>query len=137
MIYIKEEQNMNKKTKIDWIIHHVTDDTFIDGACNAHTHLTNYDHQDFQVVLNLPSRELGRILNTFGLWVQSGQKFYAGQYVENIYDDCPVRLDEFEETGRKVLRVVIPDMNNKFPEDPECAYPYNIQKLTENELGSL
>lgn len=54
--------------------------------------------------------------------------------MEGIFLDCPVRLDEFEETGRKVLRVIIPDAANRFPEDPECTNPYNYQLIPTDEL---
>ena len=67
------------------------------------------------------------ILNTFGLWVQAGRRFHNGELVEGIYLDCPVRLQEFEETGRTVFRVVIPDKHNRFPEDTNCEYPYTLQ----------
>lgn len=63
---------------IDWIIHLVANGAcdecgkeekgFLPYTCNAHTHgMEKYDHPDFQVVLSLPPREIGRILNTLGL----------------------------------------------------------------------
>ena len=36
-------------------------------------------------------------------------------------------LQEFDEGGRTVLRVVIPDGKNRFPEDTNCEYPYTLQ----------
>ena len=100
---------------IDWIIHLVANGAcdecgkeekgFLPYTCNAHTHgMEKYGHPDFQVVLSLPPREIGRILNTLGLRVQEGERFQAGRYVSGIYADCDIRLDEFRETGRNVLR---------------------------------
>lgn len=131
--------------KIDWIIHFVAngacDDCgkeesgFINYACNAHTHgMERYGHKDFQLVLRLPMDEVGRILNTFGAMVQSGRSFHSGELVTGIYEDCPVRLDEFEETGRQVLRVVIPDKYNAFPEDERCMDTYRLQLLPTDSL---
>ena len=54
--------------------------------------------------------------------------------ISGIYEDCKVRLDEFEETGRKVLRVVIPDKYNRFPEDECCMDTYRIQLLKTEAL---
>ena len=102
---------------------------------NAHTHgLERYGHLDFQMVLFLPTEEIGRILNTLGLRVQSGERFRSGDMVSGIYEDCDVRLDEYEETGRKVLRVIIPDANNIFPGEGDCMLPYCLQLLKTDEL---
>ena len=131
--------------KIDWVIHLVANGAcdecgeietgFLPYMCNAHTHgLERYGHLDFQMVLFLPTEEIGRILNTLGLRVQSGERFRSGEMVSGIYEDCDVRLDEYEETGRKVLRVIIPDANNIFPEEGDCMLPYCLQFLKTDEL---
>lgn len=127
------------KHKIDWIIHAVCnglpcadcgkmENSFVPGACNFHTHgLAKYGHPDLQIVIDYPPQEIARILNTIGLRIQAGEHFSSGDLIKGIYEDCDVRLDTFEETGRNVLRVIIPDKFNRFPEDPNCAYPYNLQ----------
>ena len=131
--------------KIDWLIHLVANGAcdecgevetdFLPYTCNAHTHgLERYGHLDFQMVLFLPTEEIGRILNTLGLRVQSGERFQSGDMVSGIYEDCDVRLDEYEETGRKVLRVIIPDANNIFPGEGDCTLPYCLQLLKTDEL---
>ena len=112
---------------IDWIIHLVANGAcdecgkeekgFLPYTCNAHT-----------------PREIGRILNTLGLRVQEGERFQAGRYVSGIYADCDIRLDEFRETGRNVLRAVIPDRQNRFPEDPQCEEPYRLQSMDTEDL---
>ena len=133
--------------KINWIIHCVAngacgeggfEDCMLPKTCNAHTHgMEQYGHLDFQLVLRFDFREVCRILNTLGLRVQAGEKFQAGDLVYGIYDDCQVRLDEYHETGRTLLRVVIPDKNNKFPEDSRCTDWYPLQLLSTEELMIL
>ena len=56
------------KRRIDWIIHAVsngipcadcgkTENSFIPGACNFHTHgLAKYGHPDLQIVIEYPRR---------------------------------------------------------------------------------
>lgn len=82
----------------------------------------------------MPPEDMGYVLNTFGLRVQEGERFKAGDMVEGIFLDCPVRLDEFDESGRKVLRDIIPDSRNRFPEDSNCDYPYSYQLVPTDEL---
>lgn len=132
--------------KIDWIIHccangaacsecGTVETGFIPNTCNAHTHgMEKYHHMDFQMVLFLPFEEIGRILNTLGLRVQAGERFQSGDMVSGIYEDCDIRLDVYEETGRTVLRVMIPDKYNIFPEDGQCMPVYRLQLLKTEAL---
>lgn len=114
--------------KIDWIIHYVFDTVGPGGIINAHTHgMEHYQHPDFQVVLNFPPEHIAYLLNNMGLRVQRGERFTAGSFVNGIYSDCPIRLDQFHETGRDVLRLIIPDRRNRFPEDAACEPKYKVQ----------
>ena len=133
------------KRKTDWIIHLVANGAcdacgkkekgFLPNLCNAHTHgMEKYAHPDFQLVLSLPIQEIGRILNELGFRVRAGERFKPGDMVSGIYEDCHVRLDEFEESGRKVLRVIIPDTRNRFPEEEQCGDMYRLQLLKTAEL---
>ena len=88
------------------------------------------------MVLHTNPKDMGYILNSLGIRVQNGEKFKAGDMVSGIFLDCDVRLDEFEECDRKVLRVIIPDGKNRFPEDPACDYPYAFQTWPLERLES-
>ena len=88
------------------------------------------------MVLPYPQKEVCRILNTLGLRVQAGERFKNGDLISGIYEDCDVRVTEFEETGRTVLRVIVPDKDNRFPENPNCEYPYTLQTFTTEFLCS-
>lgn len=125
---------MKNKNEIDWIIHKIINDYGPGNLTNAHTHgMARYNHLDFQVVLNLPPEHVGYLLNSMGARVQNGERFHAGNMIYGLYDDCPVRLDEFRETGRSVLRLIIPDKYNLFPENPHCmdTYKYQIMPMFE------
>ena len=133
---------------VDWIIHLVangvvcevcgkTESSFIPGFCNAHTHgMEKYGHLDFQMVLRCQDAEIAYILNSLGRAVQNGARFSDGQYVTGIFEDCAIQLKEFEESGRTVLRVIIPDGNNSFPDEFGCQYPY-IMQLMETDAFML
>ena len=133
------------KGKIDWLIELCEngicpecgkhEKNFHEYVCNAHTHgMEKYGHPDFQLVLRFSNEEIMWILNTLGLLVQSGRVFKAGDLVSEIYEDCCVRLDTFEETGRTVLRAIIPDNNGRWPEDSECMENYRLQLLKTDEI---
>lgn len=125
---------MKNTNKINWIIHKVINDYGSGNLTNAHTHgMGQYHHLDFQVVLNLPPKHIAYLLNSMGFKVQSGERFHAGDMIYGLYEDCPVRLDEFRETGRTILRLIIPDKYSLFPEDPDCmdAYKYQIMPMFE------
>ena len=74
------------------------------------------------------------ILNALGERVSNGEKFNAGDYVKGIFEDCDVRLDIFEESGRDVLRVIVPDANNIFPDEEGCRSSFCHQMLPTEEL---
>jgi len=121
--------------KLNWLIHYVADDGGIEYMANSHTHgMDQYGHTDFQVVMNLGSQEISRLLNTMGIRVRDGERFYASNMVKGLYLDCNIRLDSVMETGRRVLRLVIPDKHNRFPEDPRCMAPYKYQTKTMFEI---
>lgn len=132
--------------EVDWVIHFIANGVvceecgemeqgFIPNACNAHTHgMDKYRHPDFQLVIQYPLKIVGYILNSLGKRVRAGEKFHNGEYVTGIFEDCPIRLDEFEESGRKVLRAVIPDKNGLFPECEECDPRYRVQLFKTEEL---
>ncbi|RFZ76103.1 hypothetical protein DS742_25350 [Lacrimispora amygdalina] len=133
------------KQKVDWIIHCCengacdecgrVETNFLPYTCNAHTHgMERYEHMDFQMVLHLGHREIMRILNTLGLRVQAGERFKDGDMVAGIYEDCNIRLTKYIETGRWVLRVIIPDKYNVFPEDDHCMETYRLQLLKTDAL---
>lgn len=132
--------------KKNWIIHLCAngviceicgkvENGFLPQTCNAHTHgMEKYHHMDFQVVLALPVEEIADILNTLGMRVQAGERFHNGDLVSGIFEDCDIRLDEYEETGRTVLRVIIPDANNIFPDDDRCMPIFRVQLLETEDL---
>ncbi len=81
------------------------------------------------MVLNLPQEHICYLLNTMGMQVQGGETFRNGDMVSGIYENCIMRLKKIRETGRDVLRLIIPDKHNRFPEGKNCMEPYRHQEL--------
>ena len=130
------------KNQYNWIIHYVTNNTgkveegenkakkyFPDYMCNVHTHgLNAYTHKDFQVVLDIGRESTVFLLNSLAEKVRDGEVFSDGEKIKGVYADCEVKLASVKEGNRDVLRVLIPDENNRFPGDEGCSYPYSEQE---------
>lgn len=114
---------------VDWFIHYVFDASDIPGIANIHTHgLEKYNHLNFQLVLSVGTDEAKYILNTMSRRVQKGEIFHEGDMVSDIFDDCDVLLKKYHETGRDVLRIIVPDSDNRFPGEEGCEEPYSHQE---------
>ena len=44
-------------------------------------------------------------------------------------------LPKIFENHKYIYRVIIPDDENRFPEDPDCTYPYSYQLVPTDELS--
>jgi len=126
--------------KVDWIYHYVAngvqcgecgevENSFPQYVCDAHTHgMNRYNHLEFQVIIDYGPEEVGRLLNTMGRRVQNGERFKNNDVVKGLYLDCDVHLWEMSDaSGRSVLRLIIPDKQNRMPE--KADYPYSMQML--------
>lgn len=127
------------KKEIDWVIHYVAngvkcsvcgeeENGFPQYICDAHTHgMDRYKHPEFQVVLNYGMDEVGRLLNTMGCRVRDGERFRDGDLVKGLYEDCDILLREMPDcNGKALLRLIIPDKQNRWPEQAEEPYTYQM-----------
>lgn len=130
---------MGKKPKVDWIYHYVANGVecaecgkvehpFPEHICDAHTHgMSKYGHLEFQVVIDYGPKEVGRLLNTMAFRVQAGEKFKNGDVIKGLYLDCDVPLWEMSDSsGRSVLRLIIPDKQNRMPEESDEPYKWQM-----------
>ena len=136
----------NIQNDFEWVIHCIKNGSkcavcsepindMMPGSANYHTHgMKKYKHPDFQLVLNYDMQVAGYILNTLADRVRSGERFKDGEYVKGIFLDCDVRLDTFVEDGRKVLRVIVPDKYNIFPNEMGCDMKYWVQLIETDKL---
>lgn len=113
---LQEHQRETLK-KYGFYIHLVADNEY--QEINAHTHglAENYNHVDFQIVLNLHPQVISSIFHNICDLVKSGEKFHDGQSVPGIIKNFNVKLFETTESNRKVLRIILPDKKGNLDED--------------------
>lgn len=89
---------------------------------NYHTHgfQRSWSHRDFQIVFPLPPQVAHGIFWTLADHVKAGRKYEEGLYNE-VLNGFPVRMMPTRETGRDVLRVILPDKNGLFPDEHGVA----------------
>ena len=114
------EWEIEMMDRFGWYTHFVGGQPAGDEFVNAHTHGLDHTwkHPDFQIVIMLDERNMKAILDTLVDRVKAGEKFTAGMEVEHVIKNMPVRLVEATEAKRKVLRVVFPDKNGRWPGEP-------------------
>ncbi|MCD8084593.1 MAG: DUF4262 domain-containing protein [Clostridiales bacterium] len=138
-----------KRIKPEWMIHYIANGQpceccgkveypFVDYICDAHTNgLTRlYGHPELRVILDIGTEDICSVLNYMGSQVRKGVCFSPGDQVSGVFSDCDIRIADINEGEgtEHALRVIIPDMDNRFPDDPECSLPYSLQTLPLEEL---
>jgi len=88
---------------------------------------TNYNHPELQLVLPLSDRDCMYILNTLAFRIQNGERLKTGMVDKRDEFGCDFRLDYVYRQGDYVFRVIVPDPQMRFPEDPLCEEPYKYQ----------
>lgn len=125
-----EFEVMDKKERI-WLIHAVQPIIPAPGNYrNVHTHGAFwYSGMDFQVVIPYSSDTVCQLLTMMVKRAQNGELFKDGDLVAGLFYEYPVKLLSVKESGRQVLRLLIPDENGYFPDDARCNNMYQYQML--------
>jgi hypothetical protein len=104
-----------------WYAHIVMDDypENTPTGFNYHTHGLPHsaDHFDLQVVFPFPQRAVPMLHKIVGdliaLYIRKGERFEPGQVSHDIIERLPVTFAQATESGRPVLRVILPDKHGK------------------------
>ena len=114
MLKDKEQKSLEK---YGFYIHLVSDDDY--ESIDAHTHglFENYNHLDFQIVLNLHPNIISEIFHNIVDLVKVGERFHDGQEMYGIIQNFKIKLFEVTESGRKVLRIILPDKQGNLDKD--------------------
>lgn len=123
-----------------WYIHAVQDDKQFPFKFNAHTHgvTENFNHPDLQIVFPLQFGVINSLLKIVIDRIKEGERFEPGKrYSEICGDDYEVVFVETEEGGRKVLRMIIPDVDNGLdPSVMQSPFEEQFSDLGENDIES-
>ena len=96
---------------------------------NFHTHgfRKSWDHPDFQIIIPIPPKVGHSLFWDLVDRVKAGEKFKDGDEVDELVRNFPVRLVTARETGRDVLRIIIPDKDGRFPGDAGVSELFSQQ----------
>jgi hypothetical protein len=95
-----------------------------------HTHglVESFNHLDVQIVLSIPNDIAMYILHSFVALLKKGDRFRDGDIVKGILaNDYDIKLWQTVETGRPVLRMLLPDKSGRFPDDSDCSLRFKNQ----------
>ncbi|WP_182101775.1 DUF4262 domain-containing protein [Niallia taxi] len=126
----KLQQQREWMEKYGWVYHY---ENFPgeNQVANIHTHgfEENYNHMDFQIVLKYHPDLVQGIFNTLYYHVKRGKVYESGKYYSEVVSGYDVLMQTFEENGRELLRVILPDENGLFPQSPNCNPIYKLQTM--------
>lgn len=119
----KEFQDMINKH--GWAVHFVPMDN---NHVNIHTHglQENYNHADLQITCPLPPKTAHSILAEIVHNVKLGERYKEGRN-SRIIRNFDVELKEYMESGRKVLRILLPDTKGVLPTEQGCDPKFMYQ----------
>jgi hypothetical protein len=99
-----------------WFTQYVQDDCDCPNHMNIHTHgvQESFSHPDFQICINLSPQVAHEILSLLVYRVKNGERFYVNTDYNDIGEGFTTRFIFAGEGGRVVLRLCVPNKENKF-----------------------
>jgi hypothetical protein len=128
--YLKNEQwEKQMLEQYGWYMDAVYADEYDGIHANYHTHgvRENFNHTDFQIVLNMDPEEANNVFYTLIDCINSGREFEEGKEYCNIIEGFKVVFKQYSEMGRDVLRVLLPDEKGILPTENGCDEYYKKQ----------
>lgn len=124
---MKQQKEMIEK--YGFVIHNVFPSSEDEVLWSHHTHglKENFNHTDLEIVLPIDPQLAGSLLHGMVEQIKKGESFENILISDKVIENFDVQLVETMEGDRKVIRVVLPDANGKFPKDKDCAEIYKNQ----------
>jgi Domain of unknown function (DUF4262) len=112
-----------------WYMDAIFAEEYDDIHANYHTHgvQENFNHMDFQIVLNMDPEIANDIFFTLIDEISSGTRFEEGNEYSDIIEGFKVTFKQYKEMGRDVLRVLLPDEDGVLPIEENCDQYYKSQ----------
>lgn len=119
--------------KCGWYTHYVFDDKGFPGGANNHTHglVESFGLPDLQICFPIPGDICHGILWAAVKVMQDGVEFEKGKEYEDILHDYKVMFTPATESGRDVMRMILPDKDGNLKRE-EIAEPFKRQWFAPN-----
>ncbi|HWO98531.1 MAG TPA: DUF4262 domain-containing protein [Bacillus sp. (in: firmicutes)] len=112
-----------------WYMDAIFAEEYDDIHANYHTHgvQENFNHRDFQIVLNMDPEVANDIFFTLIDDISRGKRFEEGKEYSDLLEGFKVTFKQYKEMGRDVLRVLLPDEDGVLPTEENCDEYYKTQ----------
>lgn len=132
------EREKELLSKYGFIIHNVFPSSEDEILWSHHTHglKENFNHIDLEIVLPVNPNIAGSVIHGMVELIKEGESFENKLVSDKVIKDYDVQLIKTTEGNREVLRIVLPDINGKFPSDEDCEDIYKNQLDDLNLLKS-
>lgn len=132
MDFLENERDQWQKEMLEeygWYMDIVPAEEYDEIHANYHTHgvQDNFNHMDFQIVLNMDPEIAHQIFIGLIIDISNGKSFVEGEEYPDIIEGLNVGFKEYKEMERDVLRVLLPDRNGTLPTEENCDNNYKIQ----------
>ncbi len=120
-------------TEPTWVLHSIIpeeDDIKIgEFFGNIHTHgLNDYGHRELCIAFNINPHVSGGLLNALGMDIANNNLILKEGIVhDKLKNGFDLKIITFK--NDPTLYIILPDPNNKFPEDADCDPEYAKQEL--------
>ncbi|MFJ8258624.1 DUF4262 domain-containing protein [Peribacillus asahii] len=124
-----EQWEQQMLAEYGWYMDAIFAEEYDEIHANYHTHgvQENFNHMDFQIVLNMDPEVANDIFFTLIDDINKGKRFEEGKEYSDILEGFKVTFKQYREMGRDVLRVLLPDEDGIFPTEENCDEYYKTQ----------
>ena len=124
-----EQKQKEWMKKYGFVIHNVFPDSQDEVLWSHHTHglKENFNHMDLEVVLPIDPQIVGSIFHGMVDLIKGGESFEDKLISDKVIRNYNVQLVKVNDGQRDLIRIILPDVNGKFPSDPDCADVYKNQ----------
>lgn len=109
---------------------------FLPNTCLAQTNglKSATGHDELQMVVLLDPATITGMMNCIITMIVQGVQIGPGVRVGGILQDQDIRFVNVDYKGQQYCRLVIPDSNNRWPDDELCEVPYRYQILPVEQI---
>lgn len=130
--YLENEREQWQNEMLEeygWYMDIVPAEEYDEIHANYHTHgvQDNFNHMDFQIVLNMDPEIAHQIFVNLIIDISNGKSFEEGEKYSDAIEGFNVSFKEYKEMERDVLRVLLPDRDGILPNEKNCNENYMIQ----------